>query len=176
MDVAILIVWVVFWLGWLVSAFGANRRSDADRKSRPLAVLVILIGAVVIRVIRPGGPNGLMVHAPVVRVLGAALIVCGLSTAVWARIAIGRDWGMPMSEKEHPELVTSGPYQLVRHPIYLGILLAIVGTALAVNLGWLVVAVALGVLLRLQRSGGGADPDRGVSGGLTCAIASGRRC
>jgi protein-S-isoprenylcysteine O-methyltransferase Ste14 len=52
---------------------------------------------------------------------------------------------MPMTEKDEPELVTSGPYRLVRHPIYSGLVLATVGTALAVSLGWLVVAAVMAV-------------------------------
>jgi len=144
-DAAILIVWVVFWLGWLVFAFGAKPTVRRRRRARPVALLIIMIGGVVIRVLRPGGPNGLVVHSPVVRAIGAALVLCGLATAVRARVALGRNWGMPMTEKDEPELVSTGPYRLVRHPIYSGIVLATVGTALAVSLGWLVVAAVLGV-------------------------------
>jgi protein-S-isoprenylcysteine O-methyltransferase Ste14 len=47
--------------------------------------------------------------------------VClGLGFAIWARVHIGRNWGTPMTQKDEPELVTSGPYHLVRHPIYSG--------------------------------------------------------
>lgn len=45
----------------------------------------------------------------------------------------GRNWGLPMSRKEQPELVTSGPYALIRHPIYTGLILAMLGSASAVN-------------------------------------------
>ena len=145
MDTAVLIAWVVFWLGWLVSAFGAKPTVRSRRRARPVALLLIVIGGAVIRVLRPGGPNGLAVDAPGVRAIGAALVACGLGTAVWARITLGRNWGMPMTEKDEPELVTSGPYRLVRHPIYSGLVLATVGTALAVSVGWLVVAAVMGV-------------------------------
>jgi protein-S-isoprenylcysteine O-methyltransferase Ste14 len=141
-DIAILIVWVAFWLGWLVAALSAKPTARRRWRMRPL--LIVVIGAVVIRVVRPGGPNGLVIHAPGVRAIGAALVACGLGTAVWARVALGRNWGMPMTEKDEPELVTSGPYRRVRHPIYSGIVLATVGTALAVNVSWLVVAGVMG--------------------------------
>jgi protein-S-isoprenylcysteine O-methyltransferase Ste14 len=137
-DLAILIVWGVFWVGWLVSAFGA--KPTVRRRGRPVALLIIVVGAVVIRALGAGGPNGLTIHDPGVRAIGAALVVCGLGLAVWARVMLGRNWGMPMTEKDQPELVTSGPYRFVRHPIYSGIVLATAGTALAVSLGWLVVA------------------------------------
>ena len=52
------------------------------------------------------------------------LVALGLGLAIWARAHIGRNWGLPMSRKAYPELVTSGPYAVIRHPIYVGILLA----------------------------------------------------
>jgi protein-S-isoprenylcysteine O-methyltransferase Ste14 len=51
---------------------------------------------------------------------------------------------MPMTQKAEPELVTSGPYRLVRHPIYSGLLMAILGTALATNVSGLVLVAAIG--------------------------------
>lgn len=71
-----------------------------------------------------------------------ALLAVGLGLAVWARRRIGRNWGSPTSQKKDPELVVSGPYRLVRHPIYAGLLLALGGTAIALSLTWLI-----GVLL-----------------------------
>ena len=79
---------------------------------------------------------------PVLAGVGVALFVLGLSLAIWARLYIGRNWGMPMTRKEEPELVTTGPYRRVRHPIYTGIILAMLGTALATTLfGLIAVAV-----------------------------------
>jgi protein-S-isoprenylcysteine O-methyltransferase Ste14 len=62
----------------------------------------------------------------------------GLGFAIWARVRIGRNWGTPMTQKDDPELVTTGPYRLVRHPICSGILIAGVGTALALSWQWLI--------------------------------------
>ena len=77
--------------------------------------------------------------------LGLVLFVLGLAFAVWARVNIGRNWGTPMSQKAEPELVTSGPYRLTRHPIYSGILLAALGTALALSWFWLIAAALAGI-------------------------------
>ena len=76
--------------------------------------------------------------------IGLAIFFLGLALAVWARIYIGRNWGMPMSEKADPELVTTGPYRTIRHPIYSGIILAIAGTTVAVSLYWLIAVVLVG--------------------------------
>ncbi len=83
-------------------------------------------------------------HDPWLQGIGLAIFVLGLALAVWARMYIGRNWGMPMSEKADPELVTTGPYSTIRHPIYSGIILAMVGTAVAVSLYWLIAVALLG--------------------------------
>jgi protein-S-isoprenylcysteine O-methyltransferase Ste14 len=58
--------------------------------------------------------------------------------AVLGRFYLGRNWGLPASRKENPELVTDGPYSYVRHPIYGGILLAMLGTAIGAGAFWVV--------------------------------------
>ena len=68
----------------------------------------------------------------------------GIAVAIWARIHLGRNWGMPMTTKAEPELVTSGPYRFVRHPIYSGLLAGVLGTALATNLIGLIIVAVLG--------------------------------
>jgi protein-S-isoprenylcysteine O-methyltransferase Ste14 len=67
---------------------------------------------------------------------GAATCLCGVILAVSARVSLGRNWGMPMTEKAHPELVTGGPYAYTRHPIYAGFILAILGSAIGQTVLW----------------------------------------
>jgi protein-S-isoprenylcysteine O-methyltransferase Ste14 len=64
---------------------------------------------------------------------------------VAARIHLGRNWGMPVSRKEDPELIMSGPYAHVRHPIYGGIILAMLGTTIGASVFWAVPLVLFGV-------------------------------
>src|SRR5579862_1688605 len=77
--------------------------------------------------------------------IGLVLFGLGLGFAIWARVNIGRNWGVPMTRKDDPELVTSGPYRLVRHPIYSGILAAGIGTAVALSWLWLTAVVLAGI-------------------------------
>jgi protein-S-isoprenylcysteine O-methyltransferase Ste14 len=102
---------------------------------------VVLVLAVVLT--RIFSTRSLAVHVLVLEVVGVILVVCGLGLAVYARVNLGRNWGMPMTRKEEPELVTSGPYRVVRHPIYSGILLGVFGTALATNLYWFIAFLIL---------------------------------
>jgi protein-S-isoprenylcysteine O-methyltransferase Ste14 len=75
-------------------------------------------------------------HSTLLGAIGAALVLLGVALAIFARVYLGRNWGMPMSRKAEPELVTGGPYAYVRHPIYTGIILAMLGSAIGESIIW----------------------------------------
>jgi protein-S-isoprenylcysteine O-methyltransferase Ste14 len=62
---------------------------------------------------------------------GAAVTAMGLLFSVWARRHLGKNWSQAVTVKESHELIQSGPYALVRHPIYTGLLLGFAGSAIA---------------------------------------------
>jgi len=143
MDVlkaAVAISWLVLGAYWLVSAIGVK----AGRGSRRRIPLTSLTAAAVALLVRGLGGGSLAVHSPIVGTIGVVVFACGVALAIWARVHLGRNWGMPMTQKAEPELVTSGPYRLVRHPIYSGLLIALLGTALVTNLIGLIIAAILG--------------------------------
>jgi protein-S-isoprenylcysteine O-methyltransferase Ste14 len=133
-------VWAVFWIGWLLAAIG-SKPGVASRSGRLARGALAVTAVALIRIFHT---NGLAVHAVPLRVLGTVLFAGGIGLAVWARLFLGRNWGTPMSLKQEPELVTSGLYRWVRHPIYSGILLATLGTGLATNTYWLIVFAVMG--------------------------------
>jgi protein-S-isoprenylcysteine O-methyltransferase Ste14 len=105
-----------------------------------------VIVVVVILLIRVGAFRGHGLNTDPWRAgAGLVLFALGLAFAIWARVHIGRNWGTPMTQKADPELVTSGPYHLVRHPIYSGILAAGAGTAIALSWIWLTAVILGGV-------------------------------
>jgi protein-S-isoprenylcysteine O-methyltransferase Ste14 len=135
--------WGVFWLYWLVAAFSMKRARLAWSRELRIRALILVAAIVLVRV---GAFRGHGVNTdPWLAGLGLALFALGLGFAIWARIHIGRNWGTPMMERAEPELVTSGPYRLVRHPIYSGILVAGIGTALALSWWWLTAVALAGV-------------------------------
>jgi protein-S-isoprenylcysteine O-methyltransferase Ste14 len=141
-DVIIFVGWLAFWVYWLAASFGVKAGQTRWTRFAGFRVGVILIILLLVRL------KLFKVHAvtndPVLQAIGLALFVLGLALAVWARVYLGRNWGMPMSQKADPELVTAGPYHSIRHPIYTGIILAMIGTTIAVSLYWLVAAVLIG--------------------------------
>jgi protein-S-isoprenylcysteine O-methyltransferase Ste14 len=136
-------VWAAFWLYWLVAALSMKRgRVPWSRELGIRAVIVVFV----ILLIRLGSFRGTGLNTHPWRAgLGLALLFLGLSFAIWARVHIGRNWGTPMTQKDDPELVTSGPYHFVRHPIYSGILVAGFGTAIALSWYWLTAVALAGI-------------------------------
>lgn len=147
----ILGLWLLFAGYWAVSAIGVKRSVGGWAWRRQVAVrLIIALGiAVALR-------NHAVAHAvrqvwffaadvhPPLAVPGVVLCAFGIGLAIAARRYLGRNWGPPMSRKEDPELVTRGPYAVIRHPIYTGILLALLGSAIGDGLFWLLPLVLAG--------------------------------
>jgi protein-S-isoprenylcysteine O-methyltransferase Ste14 len=142
-DFVILAAWIAFWIYWLVEAFGnktARTRPTGLIGSRVVVVLILLA------VLRGGllkGHSGLVTN-PWLEGIGTAVFFSGLALAIWARIYLGRNWGRPMSQKVDPELVTTGPYRSIRNPIYSGLILALIGTTIAVSWIYVIAVVVLG--------------------------------
>jgi protein-S-isoprenylcysteine O-methyltransferase Ste14 len=136
---AVSALWLVFGLYWLVASIGAKHGSRG--RQRWHFVVLALVVFVLLRIV---GPRSLAVHSSAVRAVGLGILVAGLGLAVWARVYLGRNWGMPMTKKDEPELVTSGPYRFVRHPIYAGCLVAMLGTAVATSISRLIVLAVVG--------------------------------
>jgi protein-S-isoprenylcysteine O-methyltransferase Ste14 len=143
------------WLGlfayWMVAAIGAKRNVGTRQRwkqsgFRLSMIMLVLVALRTIPVVRDSLQNAqaYMAGSRLVGAMGVVLCVLGIGFALWARVHLGRNWGMPMSTKESPELVTTGPYAFVRHPIYTGILLAMLGSALGENVFWVLPLVAFG--------------------------------
>jgi len=142
-DIIIGAGWIVFWAYWLVMALTAKAGRSRWTQFAGARVAVIVVALLLIRLGVFHGPAAATGN-PWLLGIGLAVFVLGLALAVWARVYLGRNWGMPMSQRADPELVTTGPYGRVRHPIYSGIILAMAGTAIAVSPYWLIAAAIAG--------------------------------
>lgn len=127
--------WSIWGLIWVVASFGVKKTTRSeDPMSRFSNTAPIWICAFLL-VVPPSWlgplsarfvPQNLIYYG-----IGAVLTVVGLGFAVWARYHIGRNWSGVITVKEDHVLIRTGPYGIVRHPIYTGLLLAIIGSALA---------------------------------------------
>jgi len=145
MEVVALVIfaaWIAFWIYWLAASTGVKAGRTRWGRFAGIRVAVILVVLLLIRLRVFKGHT--VTSNPWLDGVGLAIFASGLALAVWARIYLGRNWGMPMAEKDDPELVTTGPYRRVRHPIYTGIILAMVGTAIAVSWYWFVAVALIG--------------------------------
>jgi protein-S-isoprenylcysteine O-methyltransferase Ste14 len=130
-------VWMLVGICWLI---GAIRSKPVARRERwpvrvfHVAILAIALGLLFSQSSRIGPLAERFV--PEDRRLawvGLGVTVAGCAFALWARLVLGRNWSAAVSVKQHHELIRSGPYAIVRHPIYSGLLLGIMGTALALG-------------------------------------------
>ncbi|MGC2420427.1 MAG: isoprenylcysteine carboxylmethyltransferase family protein [Candidatus Acidiferrales bacterium] len=127
-------LWIFFWLYWLAASLSVNKMRKREPMGQRLGFLLILAAGCFILIHageRFGIPNGRFVPPlPWIKWLGIALTAAGIAFAIWARNHIGKYWSASVSLREGHELIRSGPYAHIRHPIYTGILLGIAGTVL----------------------------------------------
>jgi protein-S-isoprenylcysteine O-methyltransferase Ste14 len=143
-------LWLLFVAYWAVAAVGvkrsAGRRSWRSEIGLRLVVILLIAALVQSRPLRQflAQTQRHVSHSGILGWIGVALCLLGFGLAISARRNLGRNWGLPMSRKEQPELVTSGPYALIRHPIYTGLSLAMLGSAIVLNISWLLLLVPVG--------------------------------
>lgn len=126
--------WIVWCLGWCVASLFTKR--PARRMPRGALLVHILVLVLACKLIygdffRVGFLKIRFVPAAEwTGWLGCAVTLAGLAFTVWARFRLGRNWSGTVQVKEDHQLVRSGPYELVRHPIYSGLSLAMLGAAI----------------------------------------------
>ena len=147
-ELFIALCWIVFFIVWAVSAFFVKRTVE-----RSMGWWRLLVIAIAVMLFGPLLRSGVMwrpmwARTASVGTLAALLTAAGLAVAVWARLILGRNWSGMITFKEDHELIMRGPYAHVRHPIYSGLLLMALGTAVesARPKSFVMLAIALVVL------------------------------
>jgi protein-S-isoprenylcysteine O-methyltransferase Ste14 len=129
--------WLIFVLYWFFAGLSAKKIERHEPSGEKLLRIVLTFLAWFL--LYSGDPRlgrlnrRFVPWHPWIFVLGAALTWAGVAFAIWARHHIGRYWSASVALKAGHELIRSGPYSKIRHPIYTGILLSTAGTALAIG-------------------------------------------
>jgi protein-S-isoprenylcysteine O-methyltransferase Ste14 len=140
-------LWVLFGFYWLISALKRKRTKQRETVAQRLAYLVPLVAAFYL-LSRPEARYGwlgtrFVPHNSAAGWIGVLLTAAGVAVAFWARWNLGANWSGTVTLKEGHELIRTGPYRAIRHPIYTGILLAMLGTAVAIGEVRALIAVAV---------------------------------
>jgi protein-S-isoprenylcysteine O-methyltransferase Ste14 len=141
-------LWILFGLYWLVSAAKLKKIKRRESWTQRLVYVLPLVAAACL-LARPEARYGLLgarfvPAGPVSEWAGVLLTAAGVAVAFWARWHLGANWSGTVTLKEEHELIRTGPYSSIRHPIYTGILLALLGTVVTAGevRGLLALAIA----------------------------------
>jgi len=139
--------WAIFLLFWIVSAFFVKPTFERATSSTAILVRIALSIGIFLLLRRRGSALHLsaLPPTPLRSAVADVLCVLGLLLALWARVTLGGNWSASVTFKKGHELIRTGPYALVRHPIYTAVLLMIIGTVIFIGRieGIILVAVAI---------------------------------
>jgi len=130
-------VWMLVGIYWAVEAVRA--KPTVKRQSTlSSAMHIVVLGLAGLLVWDPAAAIGFLGHrfisaAVWIQWQGLAVTIGGCAFTLWARACLGSNWSSIAAVKQDHQLIVRGPYAMVRHPIYSGLLLALAGTAIAVG-------------------------------------------
>lgn len=151
MDTIIILCWLIFLAYWIITAWSTAQNKEvtvANSKFRWVFIGIILLIILANKFL--GSPHflsqSLFLTPTPIKIFGVIILIIGLLIALYARATLGKYWSSDVSLKENHKLITTGPYKYVRHPIYTGMALMLIGTFIPIDtlltliLGFLVLA------------------------------------
>ena len=129
--------WILFGVYWFVSALSAKKTEKREPSAERLGHMLLMAAGYILLFQRTDN-WGILNHrflpdAPWIAWLGAAITFAGVLFAIWARWNLGKNWSAAVTIKRGHQIIRTGPYAHIRHPIYTGMLIAIIGSAFAIG-------------------------------------------
>ena len=159
-NLTIIACWIIFVVYWMICARGVKPAAErqswlSSQKHR----LPLLLGGILLWFHNMPYPMSLRLppDTDLARAIGAAVCVLGLLVAIWSRRTLAGNWSSTITFKQGHELIRAGPYRFARHPIYTGLLLMCLGTAIVVGrlqswLGFLLLFAGIWIKLTQEES------------------------
>ena len=138
-TIFVVLCWVVIVCIWLISALSVKPTKERQPfPGRLLYLLLVIVVAIllsrkILQLQLAQLARTVLPHTLWTGLLADVIVLAGLVVAVWARVVLGGNWSARVTLKEEHELIQRGPYRIVRHPIYSGLLLMILGTTVLVG-------------------------------------------
>jgi protein-S-isoprenylcysteine O-methyltransferase Ste14 len=136
-DWALPALWLLWGSFWILAPAGSRPRERREpRRSRVvhIALVACAFSLLFFGPLRIGILGwSVLPPEPAIHLSGMGFAAIGLGFATWARLHLGRQWSGTVAISSEQRFVRTGPYQLVRHPLYTGLLLAIIGTAKSIG-------------------------------------------
>ena len=143
------VTWLVVLAYWFISGIGLKKVQNQEPFLKrfvqywlPIMITIYLLG--------PGEWFGhtwfrqnFVEHTNLVGMIGLSISILGGIVACWARYMLGKNWSLSIQQKENHELIQSGIYKVIRHPIYTGLLLLFIGNAIIVGDNRAIIAIIL---------------------------------
>ena len=149
--------WGVFIVVWLLAAIFTKRSVYRESGARRLRYMIPIVVSCyfLFRGYRLPYPSNVHIipQTDAILVVAAILCICGLGFCFWARAILGRNWSGSVTLKENHELIVRGPYRLVRHLIYTGLLSMVIATAIQqAHIGGIIGLILISVSLWIKSS------------------------
>jgi protein-S-isoprenylcysteine O-methyltransferase Ste14 len=154
-DQMLEIIWIVWLMSWAAASFWSDR---AQKRAATLETWIYRAAMVAGGILLVPWTGQWLKEKPIWEVgdaglyVLAAVMLVGLSLTWWARIYLGRLWSSVITRKEDHKIIDTGPYAFVRHPIYCGLIIALLATAAAQGKAAALLGSALVILGVLQKA------------------------